>query len=93
MRKTKGLKNKKHHGPLNSYNISKEALENELASMPLNHINWTRIAQNKKNKCYKIQDNTMPLNAGQVIKQFAISNGISLEKLSSNEYLRQVRRS
>lgn len=35
----------------------------------------------------------MPLNAGQVIKQFAISNGISLEKFSSNEYLRRVRRS
>lgn len=27
---------KKHHGPFNSCNINKEALENELASMPSN---------------------------------------------------------
>lgn len=78
--KNKGLKNKKHHGPFNSYNINKEALENELASMPSNRpINWTRLA--KKINVTKIKDNTMPLNAGQVIKQFAISNGISLEKI------------
>lgn len=39
--------------------------------MSLNRpINWTRLAQ--KINVTKIQDNTMPLNAGQVIKQFAI---------------------
>lgn len=42
--KNKRLKNKKHHGPFNSYNINKEALENKLASMSLNRpINWTRL--------------------------------------------------
>lgn len=92
MRKIKVSRTKKHHGTFNSYNVNKEELENELASMPSNRpINWTRLA----NKIYvtKIKDNTMPLNAGHVIKQFAISNGICLEKLSSNEYLRQVRTS
>lgn len=44
--KKERLKNKKHHGPFNSYNINKEVLEHELACMPSNRpINWTRLAE------------------------------------------------
>lgn len=56
MRKIKVSRTKKHHGTFNSYNVNKEELENELASMPSNRpINWTRLA----NKIYvtKIKDN------------------------------------
>lgn len=49
-KKNQNVKNKKHHGPFQSYNINQEALENELENMPSNRpINWTRLA--KKNKC------------------------------------------
>lgn len=76
--KNKGLKNKKHHGPFNSYNINKEVLKNELGCMPSNRpISWTRLPEK--------------INVTK-IKQFAISNGISLETFSFDEYLRRVRR-
>lgn len=77
------MKNKKHHGPFQSYHINQEALENELENMPSNRpINWTRLA--KKINVVTKKENTIPLNGGQVLKQFAISKGINLKKISTN---------
>lgn len=78
-KKNQNVKNMKHHGPFQSYHINQEALENELENMPSNRsINWTRLA--KKNKCCYKKNHTIPLNRGQVLKQFAISKGINLKK-------------
>lgn len=45
-KKNQNVKNKKHHGPFQSYHINQEALENELENMPSNRpINWTRLAK------------------------------------------------
>lgn len=93
-KKNQNVKNKKHHGPFQSYHINQEALENELENMPSNRpINWTRLA--KKINVVTKKENTIPLNGGQVLKQFAISKGINLKKFSTNgtEQLRRVRRS
>lgn len=49
-KKNQNVKNKKHHGPFQSYHINQEALENELENMPSNRpINWTRLAKKMAN--------------------------------------------
>lgn len=47
-KKNQIVKNKKHHGPFQSYYINQEALENESENMSSNRpINWTRLAKKK----------------------------------------------
>lgn len=58
-KKNQNVKNKKHHGPFQSYHINQEALENELENMPSNRpINWTRLAK-KINVVTKKENNSI----------------------------------
>lgn len=92
----KKQKPKKHHGNFSKYSFNRDLFLQELKSKePGAIINWTGLARK-----YNLRlQNTIPQNGGQVMYEFAKSNGINVFKfnkhtrVSGRDYLRRIRRS
>lgn len=90
------IKPKIHHGKFENYEFNKEEFMSEIKSYPPNKpINWSRLAKKYEVKCQEKQ----PMNGGQVLLNFAKSQGINVntfnpaKRVSGRDYLRRVRRS
>ncbi|VDI76549.1 Hypothetical predicted protein [Mytilus galloprovincialis] len=89
-------KQRKRIGNINNYEFDKKKFINEIKSLPAkSNINWTELSRKYevKNSYHKF-----PLNAGQVLYQFAKSEGVEVNKfndtkrISGRDYFRRVRR-
>ena len=78
-----GLKKQKsHHGNFENYNFDKKTFLLELKENKCENVNWTALG-----KKYNITNKSgfFPSNAGQILKQFAVKNGIQTNKFNSNK--------
>lgn len=67
---------KKHHGKFENYQFEKESFLLEMQENKSENVNWSDIRN---------RNGSLPPNAGQILKDFAKSNGIDVDKFNKQK--------
>jgi hypothetical protein len=77
-------KPKKHHGKLENYHFDKESFLHEIKENKSENVNWSSMA---KQYDVRNKNGNHPPNAGQILKVFAKSHGIDVDKFNNHKII------